>query len=96
MAIKKTNAIGLCPSCGYNVFRDLGVYPWDGDLPSDEICPSCSIQFGYHDMNKEKRNEIYTEWRKRWVKGGMVWDKGKSKPPKDWNPTEQLKNVSKG
>ena len=95
MAIKNNSRAELCLSCGYNVFKDLGVYPWDSDLPSDEICPCCGIQFGYQDMSRGKRDEIYAEWRERWTKGGMVWDKGRSKPPKNWNPVEQLKGLSK-
>lgn len=35
----------LCPVRGY----DLGFQAWDGDSPSDEVCLSCGIQFGYSD-----------------------------------------------
>jgi hypothetical protein len=35
----------LCPVCGY----ELAFAPWSDDSPSDEICPSCGIQFGYDD-----------------------------------------------
>src|SRR2546421_398332 len=36
-----------CPACGYA----LGFAPWDGESPSDEICPCCGIQFGYDDAH---------------------------------------------
>ena len=47
----------LCPACGFN----LGFRPWDGESPSDEICPCCHIQFGYHDAvwgDAQRRGEI--------------------------------------
>lgn len=84
--------ITFCPVCGY----DLGFPAWKADQPSDEICPSCGIQFGYTDAaggNIQKRIEIYKEWRNNWIRNGMIWDKGLSSPPKDWNPKKQLENV---
>ena len=60
----------LCPVCAYN----LDFEPWTKDSPSDEICPSCGIQFGYDDAaggNHDSRQTIYTKWRERWVSQGM-------------------------
>jgi len=51
-----------CPVCGYV----LQFIPWDGLSASDEICPSCGIQFGYDDAaggNVQAREEIYKRWR---------------------------------
>jgi hypothetical protein len=82
----------LCPVCGF----DLGFRPWDGESPSDEICPCCHIQFGYHDAvwgDIERRKNIYAKWRADWIGSGMVWDKGRSEPPPGWNPAAQLKRV---
>ena len=82
----------LCPVCGF----DLGFRPWDGPNPSDEICPSCHIQFGYHDAageDEKGRGKIYAKRRADWVAGGMAWDKGRSEPPAGWNPVAQLKRV---
>ena len=86
----------LCPSCGFDFFREFGFKPWNGESPSDEICPSCGIQFGYTDMaggDKKKRQEIYKQWRKEWIRNGMLWDKGNSKPPENWDPEEQIKRI---
>jgi hypothetical protein len=81
-----------CPVCGY----DLEFKPWDGDSPSDEICPSCGIQFGYHDAGPDgeiTRAETYEEWRAAWIASGMVWHQGWSDPPPGWDPRQQLKLI---
>lgn len=73
-----------CPACNY----PLGFQPWKNNLPSDEICPSCGIQFGYDDAkgkNEEERKDIYTEWREKWIKSGKKWW-SETKKPNDWNP----------
>jgi hypothetical protein len=56
-------AIALCPVCQ----SQLEFEPWDGDLPSDEICPFCRIQFGYDDSRQDLRERIYSEWRDAWT-----------------------------
>jgi len=81
----------LCPVCGY----DLGFEPWHGESASHEYCPSCGIQFGYHDVPEGagiemNRQDVYTFWRQRWIQGGLQWDSPGLKPPTDWNPREQL------
>lgn len=84
----------LCPVCGY----DLGFEPWVEDSASDEYCPSCGIQFGYHDVTEASgiigtREQIYVQWRERWVSGRMKWDSKGISPPSNWNPKEQLKRI---
>jgi hypothetical protein len=74
----------ICPVCNYL----LGFHAWKNNLPSDEICPSCGIQFGYDDAkgnNEEERKNIHLEWRKKWVKSGKKWW-SETKRPKEWNP----------
>lgn len=81
-----------CLVCGY-ILND---YPWDGDSPSYDICPSCGIQFGYTDMaggDKEKRRELYKTWRERWIAGGMTWSSVGNLPPSNWDPKKQLENI---
>ena len=52
-----------CPVCDV----DLDFTPWSGESASDEICPSCGIQFGYNDANPHSRKQVYHEWRKAWI-----------------------------
>jgi hypothetical protein len=84
-----------CPVCG---FPDLDLPPRSPKTGggSDEICPSCGIQFGYDDAaggEEESRARIYEKWRKKWIARGMVWDRESTAPPQGWNPVEQLKNI---
>lgn len=85
----------LCPVCGYDGLFDP---PWRGDSPSDDICPSCGIQFGYHDAaggDLVRRQEIYREWRERWIEQGMPWHSASVEPPPaNWDPTVQLRRVT--
>jgi len=83
----------LCPVCGYNVLKNLGVYPWNDNISSLEICSSCGIQFGYEDVaggDLEKREGIYNDWRKKWVENGMNWWGDRKNKPRDWDPEKQL------
>ncbi len=78
----------LCPVCGYS----LDFEPWVGESASDEICPSCGIQFGYTDAaggDREGRQEIYRRWRREWQAAGMPW-RGAGPPPRGWNPEQQI------
>jgi hypothetical protein len=82
----------ICPVCGYC----LGFLAWNEDSPSHEICPSCGIQFGYDDAaggNVDRRKQIYCDWRKGWIAGGMSWHSRGQKEPANWNPLEQLRAV---
>ncbi len=84
--------VTLCPVCGY----DLGFLPWEEDSPSDEICPSCGIQFGYDDAagrDKQGREVIYRRRRQQWIEGGMQWYSRHRTPPSGWDPIEQLGRI---
>jgi hypothetical protein len=62
----------LCPVCGYGLDEE----PWVETSPSDEICSSCGIHFGYDDHaagDPGRRAEVYRTWRQRWIVGGMRW-----------------------
>jgi hypothetical protein len=83
----------LCFVCGYS---DLVDPPWDNDAPSDEICPSCGIHFGYDDAaggDPGLRESIYREWRRRWIAAGMRWW-SLSDAPVGWDPEAQLRSVT--
>lgn len=80
-----------CYVCGYH----LDFVPWAIGIPSDEICPSCGIHFGYDDAaggDLEKRRLIYKQWRDNWVNSGMKWW-SKNNLPADFNPKNQLHKI---
>jgi hypothetical protein len=82
----------LCPVCGFN----LGFPAWDGDSPSDEICPSCGIQFGYDDAasgDEAKRRLIYQQWRQKWITEKMPWHSVGRSRPASWDPVAQLRQI---
>lgn len=87
----------ICPVCGYDGLLDP---PWQDDSPSDDICPSCGIQFGYQDAaggDAVGRAMIYRSWRQRWIDQGMRWHSvGAKLPPDGWNPVAQLQKVLGG
>jgi len=58
--------MSACPVC----LADLSFSPWRGESASDELCPSCGIQFGYNDARPDLRNLIYVGWREAWVANG--------------------------
>ena len=55
-----------CPVCQ----TQLDFAPWHNNAPSDEICPSCGIQFGYNDMRSDLRQRVYSLWRAAWIANG--------------------------
>jgi hypothetical protein len=57
----------VCPVCRC----ELDFEPWHGGSPSDEICPSCGIQFGYNDARANLRQRIYALWREAWIANGQ-------------------------
>ncbi len=83
-----------CPVCGYDGLTERS---WTNESGgSDEICPSCGIQFGYTDFaggDPQAREDLYKRWRREWIENGMRWDKGRSTPPPGWDPVGQLKNI---
>lgn len=61
-----------CPVCE----AELDFEPWRGDSASFEICPSCSIQFGYNDARPDIRSSIHSTWREEWLANGRRPFKG--------------------
>jgi hypothetical protein len=55
-----------CPVCEF----ELDFAPWGDSGASDEICPSCGIQFGYNDARIDLRQHVYDEWRAAWIANG--------------------------
>ena len=78
-----------CPVCGYPGFVEP---PWDGDNPSYDICPSCGVEFGYHDSRPtlDERRARQAELRQEWLLAGCPWRGAIDKPPRDWDPKAQL------
>ena len=60
-----------CPVCNYN----LWFKPWENEIASDEICPSCGIHFGYDDAKKGVFREwVYHWWKNKWkLDGKKLW-----------------------
>jgi len=66
----------LCPVCGYEM----------DDPPRDyNICPSCGIEFGYHDAGR-----TYEELRRIWLDSGARWWSPVDRKPPGWDPYIQL------
>ena len=88
------NKSTLCPVCGY----DLGFEPWEGGFASNESCLCCGIEFGYHDDPdasgiQGSREQIYIQWRNKWIDSGMMWATDESGIPDNWDPNIQLKKI---
>lgn len=84
-----------CPVCGFAI----DFLPWEGDLPSDEICPCCGTHFGYDDFaagKPEDRPNKYKELRARWIAAGMTWFSRSEQTPKAWDPKKQLSKTNGG
>jgi hypothetical protein len=79
----------LCPICGY----DLRQPAWVDDSPSDEICPSCGIQFGYADVKSRREgteDAFYHGWRACWLTHGAHWSSKVRTAPIGWSGKEQV------
>lgn len=70
-----------CPVC----YSPLDFEPWFVDSASDEICPTCGIQFGYDDARPDLRTAIYEAWRRAFLAG----DGGKVDPETVQRPWPQ-------
>jgi hypothetical protein len=84
----------LCPVRGY-ALRDP---PWSDAGPSDEICPSCGIHFGFDDVTAGiggDPSNVYDEWRERWLSSGPTWWSTSRSVPAGWDPREQLARIGK-
>jgi hypothetical protein len=87
--------VNLCPVCGYSLDQPA----WNGLSPSDEICLSCGIQFGYTDHaggDPTERKRLYARWREAWIARGMPWNSPGEAPPENWDPQEQLRRINAG
>jgi predicted RNA-binding Zn-ribbon protein involved in translation (DUF1610 family) len=79
-----------CPVCGFPELTEIPRTETGGG--SYEICLSCGFEFGVSDDNRGFSCE---QWRERWIKQGMPWNSGWTKPPPNWNPQEQLRNIER-
>jgi hypothetical protein len=79
----------ICPVCGY---AGLDEPPWVGSSPSDDICPCCGTQFGYHDFETDAdlRAARHVELRRGWIERGCPWHYELEAPPPGWDPARQL------
>ena len=82
----------ICPVCGYDGLPEPA---WIDDAPSDEICPSCGTQFGYHDGGRvgERRAIRQGELREAWKAAGCLWHSEVQPPPAGWDSGKQLKRI---
>ncbi|MFA4873010.1 MAG: hypothetical protein WC659_03690 [Patescibacteria group bacterium] len=84
-----------CPVCGYDIYSVYHEPAWKGDSQSDNICPCCHIQYGYHDFGKtaQEREKRHLELRKKWIEEGMPWRDKIDNEPENWDPKKQLHNI---
>ncbi len=88
-----SSVLFICPVCG---FPELTEPAYDKyGCSSFNICPCCGVEFGYQDATSSKADlpKRHAALRTTWIAGGMVWHSASDRPPKDWNPKEQLRNV---
>lgn len=79
----------VCPVCGYN---NLTEPPYDPmGRGSFEICPCCGFEFGCDDF--PDKTSAFTRWRNNWILAGCPWFSTSRKPPENWNPQLQLRQV---
>jgi hypothetical protein len=81
----------LCPVCGFDLDRPS----WLNDrTPSFEICPCCGIQFGYHDLSKNRKTRelTYIAWRVKWKDSGFRFHHAWLQPL-HWDVAKQLKAI---
>jgi len=85
----------MCPACGYDKLDEA---PWSADgSPSDEICPSCGIHFGYDDAaggDLDARAVAYKMWRDEWRSRGCAWFSTVTGSPPGWDPARQLERIA--
>jgi len=77
--------IDACPVCG---FSGLNRPAYDAHgFGSLENCPSCGFQFGGTDL---RQGWSHRDWRTIWIDEGTPWRSTSEKPPRHWNPQNQL------
>ncbi|MBG9943466.1 hypothetical protein C7R94_03810 [Brevibacillus sp. NRRL NRS-603] len=80
-----------CMVCGYDGLdfpqRDKRGYA------SQEICPCCFFQSGFHD---DALTEPFTieEFRQIWIEEGAKWFSKDGRKPENWDYKEQLKRIN--
>jgi hypothetical protein len=74
----------ICPVCGYDKLEEN---PLDD---THEICPCCSIQFGYNDAGPNGKRYYHLKLRQIWVNKYMPWWSKSRLPPDNWSPGKQL------
>jgi hypothetical protein len=72
-----------CPVCGYQGL--------EGPPQDFLICPSCGVEFGYHDANRSA-----AELRRDWIAQGASWHSTVEQPPRGWNAVRQLSDAGFG
>jgi len=76
----------VCPVCAW---PGLDEAPWEGDKPSNEICPSCGTQFGRHDKagtDEADRAPIYWHLSQGWQGARRPWRSTSEPQPPEWPP----------
>jgi hypothetical protein len=80
--------MSVCLVCGYPGLTEPPRTPTGAG--SDEICPSCGFQFGYHD---DSEGITYEKWMTNWTEVGMPWFSWWTGIPAHWDPVQQLENL---
>jgi len=72
-----------CPVCGYPELK----------APPTEfvICPSCGVEFEYHDSTMS-----HDELKRQWLRNGAMWHSKVVKEPENWSPLTQLELAGLG
>ena len=82
----------ICPVCGFDNLEEPAYYKCSQDIVgSYNGCPCCGFYFS--DIGNINLTELHTKYRKEWIENGCNFI-NKSKMPKDWDPNNQLKNLS--
>jgi hypothetical protein len=76
-----------CRVCGFHV-PHYSLWGEDGNTPSFDICPCCSVQIGHDDCDAESARLC----RAQWFATGCAWVYPEDKPV-NWDLAEQLKNI---
>lgn len=76
-----------CPVCNYKGLFEPA-YNKSG-YGSDDICPCCGFQFGYHDYPNKEEN--IKKWRENWINRGCPWHY--RTPPEGWDSKKQIEGL---
>lgn len=82
----------ICPVCGFDKLDEPTYYHCNNEVVGSGLnCPCCGFEF--NDFNYKNLGEISLRERKKWISNGCNFFLNHKKP-KDWNPDNQLKNLS--